>query len=438
MFLNRAPMVGKNQYSARVFLFLRSPRRAFATIFILAVVLRMTLLLTVQVKNVEWQGEVERIALQLAQTGEFANAYAVPTGPTAHNPPGLPFVYSLVFRIFGTGFAGFLAKVTFTVLCYGLLYASLPRVAIALGLPWETGLVAGFAGALIPFRRASELHMGWEEPLAALLLAALCVLTLRTRGGDLTLPHALAYGVVWGLTFHFAPALLPVFLAFLLLIAFRYAAGWKGVRFSAAAALAMLLVILPWTLRNRAQLGAWMFMRSNFGLELRVSHNDLAGPTATHNNEIYRFFHPGFEPAIARRLAAQGEAAFHKAQLREALEWMRRNPGRTLTLTLQRAFHFWAGPPVWSVTTAAIFLNTVLGLAGMYLLRRRAPDLAAMFAAIWIAYPLVYYCIQVNPRYRAPIDWSVLLCAAFAASYAWPAIRARRALPQAEPVGAAG
>ncbi len=53
-------------------------------------------------------------------------------------------------------------------------------------------------------------------------------------------------------------------------------------------------VVLPWTIRNHQKLGAWMFMRSNFGLELRVSNNNMAGATAQENKDIYKHFHPGF------------------------------------------------------------------------------------------------------------------------------------------------
>jgi len=45
-----------------------------------------------------------------------------------------------------------------------------------------------------------------------------------------------------------------------------------------AVLLGVLVVILPWTVRNRLQFGGWFFIRSNFGIELAQANHDGAGP----------------------------------------------------------------------------------------------------------------------------------------------------------------
>jgi hypothetical protein len=45
--------------------------------------------------------ELGAIAISLLDTGQFANPYMLPTGPTAHLPPLIPFIISLIYRSFG-------------------------------------------------------------------------------------------------------------------------------------------------------------------------------------------------------------------------------------------------------------------------------------------------------------------------------------------------
>lgn len=69
-----------------------SPRLAFLLVFALHVGLRALSLTRVPVRLVEthtcW--EVTAVAMSLYERGEFADPYAIPTGPTAHVPPFHP------------------------------------------------------------------------------------------------------------------------------------------------------------------------------------------------------------------------------------------------------------------------------------------------------------------------------------------------------------
>ncbi len=398
---------------------------SFALLFLIAVSIRTGLLFFAYSDRIESRGEIEQIAVTLATEGQFANAYQVATGPTAHNPPGLPFVFSLLFRIFGTGFAGFAAKCLFVICCYGTLFGLLPRIAVALALPFEAGLLAGLFGALVPVRRTSELHMAWEEPITAMFLALAAILTFRIlQRGRFPLPAALAYGAVWGAAFHFAPSLAPVCITLLLIIG---AALWSQNRARVlapigVALLAMGMVVLPWTIRNHEKLGSWFFMRSNFGLELRVSNNDLAGATAFDNNKIYGYFHPGFSADRAEELKRMGEVAYHRQMLQDARAWIEAHPGRFAGTTLKRMLFFWAGPPQTLSTSVLTVLYTLAAIFGVRLLwRRKHFHILWIFLGIWLSYPAIYYVMQINPRYRAPIDWTVMLSAAYAACHYLPA-----------------
>ena len=65
-------------------------------------------------------------------------------------------------------------------------------------------------------------------------------------------------------------------------------------------------------------------------------------------------------------------------------------------------------PHRWSII--GVTLASFLGLA--LLLIRRHP-IAIFIAACWLVYPLIYYCVQHDVRYREPILWLTLLTAGY-------------------------
>src|SRR5664280_409108 len=74
--------------------------------------------------EVQRHGEAESIALSLVNKHEFADPFAVPTGPTAHTTPFYPLLLAGVYTLFGTGYAGDLARSLLIIGVYSFLYAS--------------------------------------------------------------------------------------------------------------------------------------------------------------------------------------------------------------------------------------------------------------------------------------------------------------------------
>jgi len=156
-------------------------------------------------------------------------------------------------------------------------------------------------------------------------------------------------------------------------------------------------------------------MRGNFGLELRMGNHEGAGPTLGISQERGTLRHPRSLPEEARRVRELGELAYVREAGREAKEWIRGRPLTFARLTLLRVGQFWPGPldePLVALTTA---LLTVLAAAGA--LRARPLLTAAQKAALavpLVTFPLVYYVIGYEARYRQPVDGLLLLLAAFA------------------------
>lgn len=347
--------------------------------------------------------ESTRVALSLAKRGSFADPFQIPTGPTAHVAPAYPLILSLVYRGFGDGTSGEIAKQFLTSLLSSLQYAFLVPLALLLGFARRVAFTAAAIGALFPLQRYCETQSSWESPWAAVLLmlaAALC------RAGYLATPaRAAMHGFTWGIALLFSPALVAVYAGFLWLRKVNV----RGVAISVAIT---ILCLLPWAYRNHLRLGSWIWLRDNLGMELGISNQD--GATARLASNVPDYTNPHNSWMEAKRVRDLGEVEYNRRRFWEALTWIRDNPGHFVRLTTARIFYFWFPweDSVWKMAVLAAI--TIAASAGLVRLFHTDPGSARIFAAIWVLYPPVFYLVEFDRRYRHPIDWTFLLLATFA------------------------
>lgn len=362
--------------------------------------------------NTRW--ELPAIAVSLATTGRFADAYALPTGATAHLPPVPPAIYAVIYWLFGLGHkAGYVAWFS-DLATYSLLWASLPWVATRVGLPRPAGVLAGLAGALVPR------WPGHGEALAALSMAVLMAAFAGRWSAGTTPGRSLLLGVAAGAAFHVQPALLPVVLGWL-----AFEAWWgpqpRSWLHATLVIGGIVLACLPWTLRNHRAFDAWFFIRSNFGLELRMGNHEGAEATmdAMDRAPEQRHVHPRAMEEEARKVQQLGEAVYMRRAGREAMHWIAANPTRFAELTATRVVHWWLGPLDDPPTGFLVSLLTLLALVGAWRVGPvlTVPARAALLVPA-LTYPLVYYVMAYMPRYREPMDW-LLLLAAGAGVWSW-------------------
>jgi hypothetical protein len=366
--------------------------------------------------------EVEMIAESLARDGMFGNPYKLPTGPTSHAAPAYPYLLSAIYKAEGTGPA---AEAVRQFLCCGvtsLEYAFLPLLAAIAGLGAWTGAAAGLAGGILAVHFWIETKCSFGEPYHALLLVLLCAFSLKLwKRGASTMAQELLLGFGWGAALLFAPNLLTVLCGFCCLdpLAFSRENRVRRVRNLAVRTAAIVAVLTPWTIRNYREFHKWMFIRGNFGLELAVSNNDLSAPALADNikTPITGKIHPMISMEAVRALKTAGETAYFSRQFEAGKEWILSHPGEFASRTAVRCLYFWFPPPeernhalLYAVVVWAI---TLLGFEGLFRIRGKRPAFL-MTCVLWLAYPVVYYVIQADPRYRYPIDWSILLCACHA------------------------
>jgi hypothetical protein len=363
-------------------------------IFVLAFALRLAMMVSLERPPDLYDNEMHRASRALARTGTLADPYACQTGPTAHVAPGYAAVLAMIYRT--SGHPGVWIGVL-TSLASALTYALLPWLTEAIGLWRGIGISAGLLGAGFPWLPGLEARGPWEAPWVACLL--IIAVGFTARG------YSVAAGFAWGVAFLFGPALLPVFIMLL--------ARQRAKRFGIVVATIAFAVVAPWVVRNYMQFGRVFWIRSNMGLELQVSNNSGARPNGFENLRRTQSFaaHPSHSYAACAMMHEMGEGPYMDTQMRVALRWITGHFVEFARLTVVRAMYFWNPPYGTLPRRIALFIITLLGVVGAVLASQRNLFASGLFFGVILGFPLMFYVIQADPRYRAPIHPVILVAA---------------------------
>jgi hypothetical protein len=384
-------------------------RYDFVTIFIIGLFFRVGLLVWTGAYEEPAPTETIAVAHSIVDDHQFANPFPlVRTGPTAHVPPLYTYFLSLLMRLVGPGLAFALFRRTLAAAAVSAQYALLPSLAGATGLGRSVGFLAGMAGAALPLRQWVETAGSHENTFAGLALLVLFRISIPLWTQE-RWKHAALCGIAWGAGVLLSPALLPALVAILIVAPLP---DRKLLRNSLVVGVIAVATLIPWTVRNYVALGAFVPLRSNFGLELAVSNSDNATGIETWNSTSWT--HPYSQASEAEKMRRMGEVGYYAMREKEGVDWIRSHPSRFARLTVLRAVYFWFTPVYGLVKGMFLDLLTACGMLGLALLFRARSPHAAAIAGIWLLFPLPYYFLQVSPRYRYPIDWMVWLLAASA------------------------
>ena len=264
---------------------------------------------------------------------------------------------------------------------------------------------SGWLWALLPSVMYWCTRWVWETSLAAFLLALIFWLTLdmEERDGWKTW---LAFGMLWGvsaLTNTSLLAFLPV--SGLWIWYRRRKAGQGSLAGIVLASCVFIACVAPWILRNYRTFGKFIFIRDNFGAELRIGNGPIADGT------WQEYLHPTRNVYEMRRFHALGEIGYIEERKRSAIEFIRDNPERFTVLCVKRLIYYWGGIPKLSEIPAltpfknSLYLaSTVLAFWGLgRAIRKKRPG-AWLFFWLVLSYPTVYCVVFPHPRYRHPIE----------------------------------
>ena len=385
-------------------------RTSLLWIFVIAMVLRLAFIVaghTYRFKPDQDQFsfgyEMGRIARAVATGHGFADPFDAQTGPTAWEPPVYPYLIAAVFRLTGV----YTHASAFILLTINSVFSALTCIPIFLiGRRCFSERVAvwtAWAWAVLPTVIFWCTRWVWETSLAALLMAVIFWLTLQLEELD-GAQAWIVFGLLWGVAALTNTSLLSFLPASGLWAWYRRSkAGRRSLGGVALASLFFAATITPWLVRNYETFGKFIFIRSNFGAELRLGN----GPGA--DGTWMSYIHPSQDIVQLRRYEQMGELAYIAARKREALDFIRADYGRFAWLSVKRFVYYWAGRPrvagISGVVDNSVFLaSSVLAFWGLgRALRKRQPG-AWLFFWLVVIYPAIYYFVFPHARYRHPIE----------------------------------
>jgi hypothetical protein len=382
----------------------------------------------------EFVDKSDRFATTLVDHGTFGFLAGVPSAYT--QPLYGWFLAGLYFPFGGSWLAVGIAQIVVAVLTALVVL----EIGSRLRSP-AVGLVAALITTLHPYVVWHDVHLN-REVLDGLLLALLTLCALAAYE-QRSLPLAAATGAVAGLAIlgNARLVLLPVLIA-------GYVA-WKRSFGHAVTAAALVigmaaLVVAPWVVRNKVQVGCYAITTDTRALWKANNANTRKvlddGGWIDDVPEL-----PGGPPwpelAADLTLSGRPTTVDECAQMRlyrdEVLDFWREHPGEKGLLALQATRMLWSPVPRESdesgsgtarlarrtIEPAFVIALYALAVVGVFV----APAHFAALAASMLAYnTLAAMVFAGTVRYRAPWDFLLALLAAFALSFLWERVRERR------------
>ena len=179
----------------------------------------------------------------------------------------------------------------------------------------------------------------WETSLAALLLTTIFWLALTLEDRDGWVPW-LQFGMLWGITALSSTSLLSFLPAAGLWAWYRRGqarkavAGGRGAGFGGVRGLRHAMAGA-----ELQTFGKFIFIRDNFGAELRLGNGNGADGT------WMEYLHPTQDVYAMRQYQAMGERAYIAMRKQQAMDYIEADYARFAGLCAKRFVYFWAGPP---------------------------------------------------------------------------------------------
>lgn len=355
--------------------------------------------------NFSFGWEMGRIAASLASGHGFSNPFGPPTGPTAWEPPLYPYLIAGVFRAFGT----YTKTSAFVLLMLNSFFSALtcvPIFQIANRMFSEkVAIWSAWAWALLPNVLFWCTRAVWETSLSALLLATVFWLALTLEERDGWLPW-IQFGLLWGIIALNGTSLLSFLPAAGLWAWYRRAKlGKHSLPGVVLASVVFFACVTPWLVRNHRTFGKFIFIRDNFGAELRLGNGNGADGT------LMLYLDPPHDPYAMHQFQTMGEQNYIAMRRRQAIVYIKADYARFAGLCFKRFLCFWAGPPrvtelawVGMVKDSLFLASSVLMFWGLgRALRQRR---AGSWLLFWLVlfYPAIYYFVYAIPRYRHAIE----------------------------------
>jgi hypothetical protein len=364
-------------------------------------------------------------AAHLKRAAEIAHGKLLPSRPFYYCSIFYPYFLALVLGVFH----GNLVTVAVIQLLAGTLVVALLAIAARLIFGTVAGLATGLLAALYgpsAFFEADLLGVVWGQLGLAVGMLALAAWSLKPEAGRRTTLLLLVAGLAFGFAVVERPNLLLCVVAVLgcLLYVARPSRFVACAAFGAGIALPLLVVLGL----NVAGTGQWVPLTTSGGINLSLGYHE--GATGTYDEpwerEAPEFSAQHIEPEEAMTAWAAIKLGHpvttqeaSRYWLKQALDYIARNPGHSAMLTLRKAalmlnaveipnhldFAFIrervSGLRFLPVGFAALFALAGIGIGALWRQGRRGPLLFLLLLAATAMLSVVPF--TVADRYRAPM-----------------------------------
>lgn len=368
--------------------------RALAAIWAVFIGLRLLMLLVPVAPSSDAEWYVLRAIGLAAGQGYLDNSGA----PTAFWPAGWPMAMSVLFRMTGPSLLALGLFNLASAILTGWLALRLGRRLFGSEAAARLGLLLF---AIYP-NAIGYVPLALTEVFYTALLLLGCWLVIARRPGAAGWPWLIAAGLVFGFaTLVKAQTLVMVPLLFAI-DWLRSPDPWRrlpGLVGQGALVLAVAaLAVLPWTMRNHAQLGHWVAVSTNGGYTLLTGNNDSATGDYTPD-----------DPTVAALMARQDldEVTRDAEAKRLGVEWIARNPAAFVALAPRKLMRLWLpdGEAEWAYQAGA---PSYARYEWLYRAVRLANQAYYALLMLSFAAALVVMTIRRRAEGRRWIDWWLL------------------------------
>jgi len=380
----------------------------------------------------EGGAEMMTLARNIAAHGTFANPFpTLNTGTTAMNPPLYPLMVAGLIKVLRIPSLVWAATIAGSILANAVTAVLLLRVSCL------------FFGDVMPGLAASILWLGvmpaspgWDTSYTVMGLLFFCLLTHSAMDRANNIGALAAGGVVGGLLFLLNPSSLLISLPWVGYLAWKQKRHfYHSLKYCGIVVAVIFIFVAGWSVRNHLRLGTFA-VRTNLGMTLYASNNDCAESSVARDswNGCYQAHNPWMSVREAELLRNIGEAQYDRSRIAETKKWVKANPGKFLKLTAARVVEFWFPPAetipasvadnthdTWFVTwqsrqngiAYAVWIITALSLPGFVCMARNREPVRVFVLLVLALYPLLYYVVVSDIRYRYPVLWLSLLSAGY-------------------------
>ena len=317
-------------------------------------------------------------------------------------------------------------------------------LAVQLSSRWAVALLSGLAAACYPVM-VLMVTMPISLTLHLVLLAWALVLTMllaRKPAGVL----ALATGTLWGLLVLGRPATLAFLPLVMLWLWWNHCSWHDLLKLSALLLVAVIVVLLPWTVRNYRIHDRLVLVSTNSGATFWNGNNPFSTGTGhlvytAKFDEYLGHAHDPSQPSVVQlqpyplpsNLQAEvetlSEIELDRRQLQAGLAFIREQPKAWLTLMAQKTIGFlWFRRNIgalydaaWTTYYRPVYIALVILLLVGLVVSARDWRRYSLLYLLFIFYTVIHVAYNVQTRYRWEIEPFFLIFAALGmvAVYDW-------------------